>query len=55
MINAGRASSRPASILARAGGPLTRLTQEYVTNRYVRHSDASRIAVTALRQIEHHS
>jgi uncharacterized protein (UPF0548 family) len=30
-----RAFSRPASFLARAGGPLTRLAQEYVTDRYV--------------------
>jgi uncharacterized protein (UPF0548 family) len=30
-----RAFSRPATFLARAGGPLTRMTQEYVTNRYV--------------------
>ena len=31
-----RAFSRPASLLARAGGPLTRLVQQHVTNRYVR-------------------
>jgi uncharacterized protein (UPF0548 family) len=31
-----RAFSRPASALARVGGPLTRMTQEYVTSRYVR-------------------
>jgi uncharacterized protein (UPF0548 family) len=30
-----RAFSRPASFLARAGGPLTRVVQDYVTNRYV--------------------
>ncbi|PZG00608.1 DUF1990 domain-containing protein [Micromonospora deserti] len=30
-----RAFSRPASLLARAGGPLTRMAQEYVTDRYV--------------------
>jgi uncharacterized protein (UPF0548 family) len=31
-----RAFSRPATALARAGGPFTRLVQEYVTDRYVR-------------------
>lgn len=31
-----RAFSRPATALARAGGPFTRLVQEHVTNRYVR-------------------
>lgn len=30
-----RAFSRPASLLARAGGPLTRLAQQYATDRYV--------------------
>ncbi|MFF5084963.1 DUF1990 family protein [Actinoplanes sp. NPDC000266] len=30
-----RAFSRPASLLARAGGPLTRLVQEFATGRYV--------------------
>jgi uncharacterized protein (UPF0548 family) len=30
-----RAFSRPASLLARAGGPITRLVQAYATNRYV--------------------
>jgi uncharacterized protein (UPF0548 family) len=30
-----RAFSRPASLLARAGGPISRLTQQYVTDRYV--------------------
>jgi uncharacterized protein (UPF0548 family) len=30
-----RAFSRPASLLARSGGPLARLVQEYVTDRYV--------------------
>jgi uncharacterized protein (UPF0548 family) len=30
-----RAFSRPASLLARAGGPLTRLVQAHATNRYV--------------------
>ncbi|BCJ40701.1 DUF1990 domain-containing protein [Actinoplanes ianthinogenes] len=30
-----RAFSRPASLPARAGGPLTRLAQRYATNRYV--------------------
>lgn len=30
-----RAFSRPASLLARAGGPLNRLVQEYATDRYV--------------------
>ena len=29
------AFSRPASLLAKAGGPLTRLAQQYATNRYV--------------------
>ncbi|MEV0896097.1 DUF1990 domain-containing protein [Actinoplanes sp. NPDC049802] len=29
------AFSRPATLLARLGGPLTSLAQEYVTNRYV--------------------
>jgi uncharacterized protein (UPF0548 family) len=40
-----QAFSRPASALARAGGPLTRMTQEYVTNRYVH----------ALRHLASHS
>ena len=31
-----RAFSRPASLLARAGGPVTRGVQHYVTGRYVR-------------------
>lgn len=31
-----RAFSRPASLMARAGGPLTRLIQQYATDRYVR-------------------
>ena len=31
-----RAFSRPATRLARAGGPVTRLVQAYVTGRYVR-------------------
>jgi len=31
-----RAFSRPATALARAGGPFTRMVQEHVTNRYVR-------------------
>jgi len=31
-----RAFSRPATLLARAGGPLTRLIQKVVTDRYVR-------------------
>src|SRR6185437_5201550 len=31
-----RAFSRPASLLARAGGPVTRLIQQYATDRYVR-------------------
>ena len=30
-----RAFSRPATLLARAGGPLTRLVQAYATDRYV--------------------
>jgi uncharacterized protein (UPF0548 family) len=30
-----RAFSRPASLLARAAGPVTRLVQRYVTDRYV--------------------
>jgi uncharacterized protein (UPF0548 family) len=30
-----RAFSRPASLLARAGGPLTRLAQQFATGRYV--------------------
>ncbi|MFC3382615.1 DUF1990 family protein [Couchioplanes azureus] len=30
-----RAFSRPASLLARSGGALTRIVQEYVTDRYV--------------------
>jgi uncharacterized protein (UPF0548 family) len=30
-----RAFSRPASLLARAGGPISRMTQAYVTDRYV--------------------
>ncbi|KXK62018.1 hypothetical protein AWW66_10785 [Micromonospora rosaria] len=31
-----RAFSRPATALARAGGPVTHLVQEYVTDRYLR-------------------
>ncbi|WP_436534289.1 DUF1990 family protein [Actinoplanes sp. HUAS TT8] len=31
-----RAFSRPRSVLARAGGPLTRRVQEWMTDRYVR-------------------
>jgi uncharacterized protein (UPF0548 family) len=31
-----RAFSRPASLMARAGGPLSRQVQQYVTDRYVR-------------------
>lgn len=31
-----RAFSRPATLLARAGGPVTRLTQQWATNRYVK-------------------
>ncbi|GLY99988.1 DUF1990 domain-containing protein [Actinoplanes sp. NBRC 103695] len=31
-----RAFSRPASLVARAGGPFTRKVQEYVTDRYLR-------------------
>jgi uncharacterized protein (UPF0548 family) len=31
-----RAFSRPASLVARAGGPLSRLVQRYATTRYVR-------------------
>lgn len=31
-----RAFSRPATVLARAGGPLTRVIQKLVTDRYVR-------------------
>jgi uncharacterized protein (UPF0548 family) len=31
-----RAFSRPASLIARAGGPLTRMIQQHVTDRYVR-------------------
>jgi uncharacterized protein (UPF0548 family) len=31
-----RAFSRPATLLARAGGPLTRAIQELITERYVR-------------------
>ncbi|GAA2632167.1 DUF1990 family protein [Paractinoplanes durhamensis] len=31
-----RAFSRPASLLARAGGPLTRAVQQHVTDRYVK-------------------
>jgi uncharacterized protein (UPF0548 family) len=31
-----RAFSRPASFLARAGGPFTRIAQQYATDRYVR-------------------
>lgn len=31
-----RAFSRPATSLARAGGPVTRAVQQYATNRYVR-------------------
>ncbi|WP_217705951.1 DUF1990 domain-containing protein [Verrucosispora sp. NA02020] len=38
-----RAFSRPASLVARAGGPLTRLVQQYATDRYV----------TALRRLAH--
>ncbi|WP_433296234.1 DUF1990 family protein [Actinoplanes sp. CA-030573] len=30
-----RAFSRPASLLARAGGPFSRLVQQYATDRYV--------------------
>ena len=30
-----RTFSRPATLLARAGGPLSRLVQQYVTDRYV--------------------
>ena len=30
-----RAFSRPASLIARAGGPLSRMVQEFVTDRYV--------------------
>ena len=30
-----RAFSRPATLPARAGGPLSRLVQQYVTDRYV--------------------
>jgi uncharacterized protein (UPF0548 family) len=30
-----RAFSRPASLLARAGGPISRVIQDYVTDRYV--------------------
>jgi uncharacterized protein (UPF0548 family) len=30
-----RAFSRPASLLARAGGPMTRLIQQYATSRYL--------------------
>jgi uncharacterized protein (UPF0548 family) len=30
-----RAFSRPASAVARAGGPFTRMAQRYVTNRYI--------------------
>ncbi|MGK5683177.1 DUF1990 family protein [Actinoplanes sp. URMC 104] len=30
-----RAFSRPASLLARAGGPVTRMVQQYATDRYV--------------------
>jgi uncharacterized protein (UPF0548 family) len=30
-----RAFSRPTSVLARAGGPMTRMVQEHVTDRYV--------------------
>lgn len=30
-----RAFSRPATLLARAGGPISRMTQQYVTDRYV--------------------
>ncbi|WP_433832160.1 DUF1990 family protein [Actinoplanes sp. CA-015351] len=31
-----RAFSRPATLLARAGGPFTRMVQEFVTDRYVK-------------------
>lgn len=31
-----RAFSRPASLLARSGGPVTRMVQQYATDRYVR-------------------
>jgi uncharacterized protein (UPF0548 family) len=31
-----RAFSRPASLIARAGGPFTRMIQQYATDRYVR-------------------
>ncbi|MFI5491379.1 DUF1990 family protein [Actinoplanes sp. NPDC051859] len=31
-----RAFSRPATLLARAGGPVSRLTQRYLTDRYIR-------------------
>jgi uncharacterized protein (UPF0548 family)/cold shock CspA family protein len=31
-----RAFSRPATLLARAGGPMTRVFQQYATNRYVK-------------------
>jgi uncharacterized protein (UPF0548 family) len=35
VLRAGWAFSRPASLLARAGGPISRMTQAYVTDRYV--------------------
>jgi uncharacterized protein (UPF0548 family) len=38
-----RAFSRPASLIARAGGPLSHLIQQYVTDRYV----------SALRRLAH--
>ena len=38
-----QAFSRPASLIARAGGPFTRLIQQYATDRYV----------TALRRLAH--
>ncbi|AEV85765.1 hypothetical protein ACWT_4743 [Actinoplanes sp. SE50] len=38
-----RAFSRPASLMARVGGPVTRLVQQYATDRYV----------TALRRLAH--
>jgi uncharacterized protein (UPF0548 family) len=30
-----RAFSRPASLLARSGGPVTRMVQQYATDRYL--------------------
>jgi uncharacterized protein (UPF0548 family) len=39
-----RAFSRPASLLARAGGPITRIAQKYFMDRYV---DAIRHLATA--------